>query len=63
VYLPMDGLHAFCEQLHANRRSVVVLLTKCLKEVLRDDDIAKDAFVAVSTQPVIWVSRSNKPWS
>ena len=44
-------------------QSLVVLLTKCLKEVLRDDDIAKDAFVAVSTKPVIWASRSNQPWS
>jgi hypothetical protein len=59
----MDGLDAFREQLHANYHVVVVLLTKCLKEVLRDDDIAKDAFVAVSTKPVIWASRSNQPWS
>jgi L-fucose isomerase-like protein len=59
----MGGLDVFHEQLNAHRRSVVVLLTKCLKEVLRDDDIAKDTFAVVSTQAVIRPSRSNKPWS
>ena len=44
----MDGLHAFHEQLYVNRRISIVVLTECLKEVLRDDDIAKDAFATVS---------------
>lgn len=59
----MDGLHAFREQLYVNRRLSIVVLTECLEEVLRDDDIAKDTFAAVSTRPVVWASRSNKPWS
>ena len=59
----MDGLHAFREQLYVNRRLLIVVLTECLKEVLRDDDIAKDAFAALSIRPVVWASRSNRPWS
>ena len=59
----MDGLNAFRELLHADCRSVVVLLTKCFKKVLRDDDIAKDAFAAVSMRPIVYISRMNKPWS
>jgi len=49
----MDGLDTFHEQLHANRRSLVALLTEGLEEVLRNDDIAKDAFAAVNTRPVV----------
>ena len=59
----MDGLHAFREQSHAGHRSVNALLTKGLKEVLRDNDIAKDAFAVVSTLPIVYACRSDKPWS
>jgi hypothetical protein len=45
----MDGLDTFCEHLQANRDSLVGLLTEGLKKVLRDDDIAEDAFAAVNT--------------
>lgn len=32
---------------------LVALLTEGLKEVLRDDDIAEDAFAAVNTLPLV----------
>ena len=59
----MDGLDTFHEQLHANRRSLVALLTEGLEEVLRNDDIAKDAFAAVNTLLCNASFQSNKPWS
>jgi hypothetical protein len=49
----MDGLDTFHEQPHANRCSLFALLTEGLEEVLRNDDIAKDAFASLSTRPVV----------
>ena len=49
----MGGLDTFHEQLHTVRCSLVALLTEGLKEVLRDDDIAEDAFAAVNTLPLV----------
>lgn len=57
----MDALDTSHEKLHAFRCSLVALLTEGLEEVLRNDDIAKDACAVVNTYPVVDFSGSNKP--
>lgn len=49
----MGGLDVFHEHSQANCYSLAGLLTEGLKEVLRDDDIAKYAFAAVNALPLV----------
>jgi hypothetical protein len=51
VYRAMDDLNRFMSNLHA--KQVSRSPTECFEEVLRNDDIAEDAFAVVNTFPVV----------